>query len=316
MACRGCSSDGCNCSVTGDGVAISVTGSGTPVTDPYVVSIDVDDALGSITVDDATDCSLLDTPRVPVVLGTGITRLVPLPCYDSFDSPVSGLAFAFTWNGSTTEEDPGAGYVALNNVLASATALHVSETDINGTDIADWLDAIDGGFVRLYSRSDLTDWAIYEVGAVTSPDTGMRKIVLTYVDHSGGPFSDVVPGDIVMDYTPRGATGATGATGGFDSVQVIDTEAASFTLDLTQAGKYIRCTSGSAMDVTVPLNATVAFAIGTHIDVVQAGAGLVSFVATGGVTINATGLDMASQWAAATLIKVGTDEWDLIGNLA
>ena len=314
MACRGCSSDGCACSVTGDGTIITVSGSGTPVTDPYLIELDVDEALGSITIDDATDCSLLDTPRVPVVLGTGGTLLVPLPCYDEFGE-LPGLAFAFTWNSSTTEEDPGAGFIAMDDAIAAATALHVSETGINGTDISDWLDSLDGGFVRIYSRSDITLWAIYEIGAVTSPDTGMRKIVLTYVDHSGGPFSDVVPGDIVMDYTPKGDTGATGAAGSFASAQSIDTEAASFTLDLTQAGKYIRCTSASPMSVTVPLNATVAFAIGTHIDVIQAGAGLVDFVATGGVTINATGLDMASQWAAATLIKVGTDEWDLIGNL-
>jgi hypothetical protein len=89
------------------------------------------------------------------------------------------------------------------------------------------------------------------------------------------------------------------------------------TLVIGDAFKYIRTTSASATTITVPLNSSVAFAIGTQIDVFQAGAGQVTFAATGGVTINYnTGLKIGAQYKAATLKKVATDAWDLVGGLS
>lgn len=89
------------------------------------------------------------------------------------------------------------------------------------------------------------------------------------------------------------------------------------TLAIGDAFKYIRTTNGSATTITVPLNASVAFATGTQIDVFQAGAGQVTFAATGGVTINYnTGLKIGAQYKAATLKKVATDTWDLVGGLS
>lgn len=84
------------------------------------------------------------------------------------------------------------------------------------------------------------------------------------------------------------------------------------TLVLTDAFKYIRTTNASAVTITVPTNASVPFAIGTPIDVFNKGAGLVTFAASGGVTINAASLSISAQHKAATLKKVGTNEWDLI----
>tara|TARA_R110000796_G_scaffold251964_1_gene384626 strand:- start:129 stop:1556 length:1428 start_codon:yes stop_codon:yes gene_type:complete len=89
------------------------------------------------------------------------------------------------------------------------------------------------------------------------------------------------------------------------------------TLALTDANDYIRFTSATDVIVTVPLNSAVAFPIGTRVDLFRAGAGNVSVAATGGVTINkAEGLKIAAQYKGATLIKVATDEWDLVGALA
>jgi hypothetical protein len=83
-----------------------------------------------------------------------------------------------------------------------------------------------------------------------------------------------------------------------------------------QLSKWIRMTSGSANTVTVPLNATQAFPIGSQINIIQAGAGATTVVATGGVTINATpSLVLRAQYSSATLVKVATDTWDLVGDL-
>lgn len=97
---------------------------------------------------------------------------------------------------------------------------------------------------------------------------------------------------------------------------IITESTTSRTLALTDAFSYIRTTNASATTITVPLNSSVAFPVGTRIEVIQGGTGQTSFAATGGVTVNtATGLKISAQYRAATLIKVATDEWDLIGAL-
>jgi hypothetical protein len=67
--------------------------------------------------------------------------------------------------------------------------------------------------------------------------------------------------------------------------------------------------------VTVPPNSSVAFGIPTSIDIIRTGTGLVSFAAGTGVTINSKNgiVSLNDQWAGATLVKTGTNTWDLVG---
>ena len=89
------------------------------------------------------------------------------------------------------------------------------------------------------------------------------------------------------------------------------------TLGITDKGKYIRCTSGSATTITVPANATTAFPTGTRIEIIQAGAGEVTIAAAGGVTINSVSSwkDAVAQYSAMVLTKVDTNTWDLVGDI-
>jgi hypothetical protein len=73
----------------------------------------------------------------------------------------------------------------------------------------------------------------------------------------------------------------------------------------------VRMNSASANNVTVPNSSTANFDIGTVIIVRQVGAGITSFVAAAGVTINASGFSMGGANTDAILKKVGTNEWDL-----
>lgn len=315
MACRGCSSDGCNCSVVGTG-AIAVTGTGTPVTSPYVVTFSIEDALDAVTIDDATDCSVLDTPRVPVLLDDGSVYMVPLPCYDQLNGALPGQAFAFTWD-STTDGAAPAGEIQFNSgTYSSVTELHVSQTDIQGTNIADWLAALDDitgspkGMFKVYSRTDPTVWATFWLLSGAAGSAGVWDFTVTYVDHAG-VFTDTVAGDVVLDFAPA----SEGSLGGFDSVQVIETKSAAYTFVLGDQGKYFRCGSGP-YTLTVPTNADQAIPVGSHIDIIQTAAGTITVAGDVGVTVNAApGFDLNGQWASATLIKVATNEWDLVGNL-
>lgn len=98
---------------------------------------------------------------------------------------------------------------------------------------------------------------------------------------------------------------------------VTSAQTTSYTLVLADAAKLVEISNASANNLTVPLNASVAFPVGTQINILQTGAGQTTIVATGGVTINATpGLKLRAQWSSATLIKRATDTWVLIGDLS
>jgi hypothetical protein len=91
----------------------------------------------------------------------------------------------------------------------------------------------------------------------------------------------------------------------------------SYTLVLADQNKLVELNNASANNLTVPLNATVAFPIGTQILLAQYGAGQTTIVATGGVTIRSSGakLKLTGQYSGATLIKIATDEWYLFGDI-
>lgn len=90
----------------------------------------------------------------------------------------------------------------------------------------------------------------------------------------------------------------------------------SYTLVLADAFKLVTMSNASANTLTVPLNSTVAFPVGTRIDLGQDGAGQTTIAATGGVTIRTPEtLKLRKQWGKATLIKRATDTWNLEGNL-
>jgi hypothetical protein len=98
---------------------------------------------------------------------------------------------------------------------------------------------------------------------------------------------------------------------------VTNRQTASYTLALTDINDLVEMNVATANNLTVPLNSSVAFPIGTKIDIVQYGAGQTTVVATGGVTVRSAGgaLKIVGQYSAATLVKIGTDEWYLIGNI-
>jgi hypothetical protein len=89
-----------------------------------------------------------------------------------------------------------------------------------------------------------------------------------------------------------------------------------YTPVLADNGKLVTLSNASAITLTVPTNASVAYATGAQINIQAIGAGQVTVVGDTGVTVNGTGTKLRTQWSAATLVKLGTDSWTLIGDLA
>ena len=96
----------------------------------------------------------------------------------------------------------------------------------------------------------------------------------------------------------------------------LNTQTSSYTLVLSDAGTLVIMNVGSANNLTVPLNSSVPFAIGTQVPILQLGSGQTTIVATSGVTIRSTpGLKLRTQYSAGALIKIDTDTWLLSGDI-
>lgn len=90
------------------------------------------------------------------------------------------------------------------------------------------------------------------------------------------------------------------------------------TLVLADQYKTVYMNSGSANNLTVPPYISVAFPVGTTIEIVSIGAGQTTIVAGDGVTINSAdaALKLRTQYSGGSLKKTATNTWLLVGDLA
>lgn len=89
-----------------------------------------------------------------------------------------------------------------------------------------------------------------------------------------------------------------------------------YTPVLTDNGKLITLNNANPITFTVPTNTSVTYPIGAQINLAQIGAGQVSVVGDTGVTVNATPtLNLRAQYSAASIVKLGTNSWLLLGDL-
>lgn len=93
---------------------------------------------------------------------------------------------------------------------------------------------------------------------------------------------------------------------------------ASKTFTLADAGTKQLCSNASAITLTVPPQASVAWEADTEIDLVSLAAGSVTIAAGAGVTINRKGsgaLQLSAPGAPASLIRTALNTWWLLGDL-
>ena len=93
---------------------------------------------------------------------------------------------------------------------------------------------------------------------------------------------------------------------------------AAYSLILSDAFKVLRFTNETAIAVTIPINNSITFPIGTMIDLIQGGAGKVTLVAADGTVIISSVSNyksISAQHAWARLVKTGENAWLLYGSL-
>jgi sporulation protein YlmC with PRC-barrel domain len=90
-----------------------------------------------------------------------------------------------------------------------------------------------------------------------------------------------------------------------------------YTLVLADKNRVVELNNAAAIALTVPTDATVAYATGTQITLLQTGAGQVTIAGASGCTVNATpGLKMRAQWSSVTLLKRAANTWVAMGDLS
>ncbi len=121
----------------------------------------------------------------------------------------------------------------------------------------------------------------------------------------------------MVAFTPGTTLGAVALSAAFNALVINAQTSTTYTLAATDAGGLITATNASAITVTIPTNAGVAFATGTQIGVLQTGAGQVTFVGASGVTVNSynSALKMVGNGGLAVLVKTGTNTWSIAGAL-
>jgi hypothetical protein len=102
-----------------------------------------------------------------------------------------------------------------------------------------------------------------------------------------------------------------------------DAETASYTAVLANNSQVVTMDNASANTFSIPTNASVAFPVGTQINVLQIGAGqtTIQAVTSGTTTINSTGATatapkLRARYSMATCIKSATDTWYVVGDIA
>jgi hypothetical protein len=135
--------------------------------------------------------------------------------------------------------------------------------------------------------------------------------------NTGSSGAIVTQGGAIISATTVNDSAGTGYAIGYRQMPQNSQTGATYTLVLADDGKHIYLNTGSTNTITVPTNASVAFAIGTVITVVNGNSGTCT------ITGPTSGLQLANGAAAtsrslatkgmATMVKVATDLWYVSG---
>lgn len=179
--------------------------------------------------------------------------------------------------------------------------------NISGTDDFSFYSVVNSAErMRITSGGNLLVGTTFDNGSkfqVSGAATFSSSVTATSFIKSGGTSSQYLMAD--------------GSVTTGSSLTITNRQTASYTLVLADADKLVEMNVATANNLTVPLNSSIAFPVGTKIDLAQYGAGQTTVVATGGVTVRSAGgaLKLAVQYSGATLVKIATNEWYLFGDI-
>ena len=118
-----------------------------------------------------------------------------------------------TFNNSTSDADPGAGKLALNNgTLSSVSVMFFDDADDNGADISSFVQSFDDasnvtakGLIHIEKEGSASTFALYKVTGAITDSSGYTKVPVSHLV-SNGTFSN--SDGIRVDFSYSGNDGA------------------------------------------------------------------------------------------------------------
>jgi hypothetical protein len=217
----------------------------------------------------------------------------------------NGVRFVFNAPNWIVESDALYGLTGIDRATSANTANTVMTRDGNARS-----QAADPSAAQDVATKNYVDTHTGAASGVSAPTPS------TLMARDSAGRSQVVAPSVSADIATKGYVDT--ATAGLAANTLsVNAQTASYTLALTDAGKFVTVANASACTLTVPPNSSVAFPVGTFIEGAQLGAGQLTLTPGAGVTINAVpGLKLAAQYGAFGLVKLATDTWLAFGRLS
>ena len=204
--------------------------------------------------------------------------------------------YTYTTANSNTANlvNPSIAYT-INNLQSQITAIDINAT-LKNTDFA--------------AKGDLLSASANDTLSILS--VGSNGTVLTANSATASGLAWTTP-----DVTLTNSATLTNKTLTAPVINLsINPQSSAYELVLSDNGKMVEMSTSAT--VSIPTNATQAFAVGAQITILQTTSGQVTIAATNGgtTTVNGTpGLKLRAQWSSAVCIKRATDSWVVLGDL-
>jgi hypothetical protein len=223
------------------------------------------------------------------------------------------------------------GILTLSGLVVQGNTTVVNTTDLFVQDPLIYLasdqydtDLVDIGFTGAYGTTGGTEENHLHTGLVRDITDAKWKLfsnvphpVANEIDFGNAVFDTLRLGTLEPTVGVAFSDG-TQSKEGVPSRTTIIQKTENYTLSsLDERDDLIEFQANTAVTVTIPLDSSVNYPVGTSIDIVQTGTGQVTIAGTGGVTVNATpGLKLRGQWSSATLFKRAANTWLVMGDLS
>lgn len=110
---------------------------------------------------------------------------------------------------------------------------------------------------------------------------------------------------------------ATGTTTGMVGQTVNAQTGTAYTVVSADVGCWVTLSNAAAITVTLPTPTSLGLPVGAMVDFTVLGAGMATFTAGAGATVNATPSAVTrAQWSSATAKALSTTAWLIVGDLA